>query len=437
MPSPRRPLARLRALDTRLAAGELPRSLAVLLVGLLVIQGAVVLDRTAGDAPAPAVDPAPVALPGPGTAAPSPTASPTTTTAPSAAVGSAAPAAPRAAGPEDAATAPAAGLVPPDPDPSASTPGPTPAPTQDAASAPRSTTTAQQAPPRAPQDPARARFEQRFPAHAAADQDAAVPASSRWAVLIGVNEHQGRTRDNVASRQDAEDLAAHLVSLGWREDHVLVLTDLAATRENIVQALRWLARNTTPDSVVVVHYSGHTKQWPGRDVDGDGEVTDEGLWPSDNRFVTDRELAELLGDVRAARMWVNVAACEAAGLADPGLVRPGRVLTFSSREDEKSYEDPERGNSVWGYFVIEEALRGGFGDRDGDRVVTVEEAFAFAAPRAVTRTERQSRGAQHPVMIDRLDGAFDLRVPAPPRPRPEPSPSERCSFVVCPPDRRS
>ncbi len=296
--------------------------------------------------------------------------------------------------------------------------------------------TAQQAPPPPPRDPARERFERRFPQHARAVEDPDRPDTTRWAVLIGVNEHLGATRDNVASRQDAEDLAAHLRTLGWRDDHVLVLTDLEATREHIVEAFRWLARSTTDGSVVVVHYSGHTKQWPGRDVDGDGEVTDEGLWPADNRFITDGEVATLLGAVRAAAMWIDVAACEAAGLADPALILPGRVLTLSSAEDEKSYEDPERGNSVWGYVVIEEALREGFGDRDGDRVVTVEEAFAFAAPRAVERTSRQPRGAQHPVMVDRLDGGLDLRVPAPPRPEPDPSPRPSCPLVICPPGPR-
>lgn len=278
--------------------------------------------------------------------------------------------------------------------------------------------------------PEQRRFEAAFPAHAAARQDPADPSTTRWAVLVGVNEHQGRTRDNVGSRQDAEDLAAHLLSLGWREDHVLVLADHAATREGIEQALRWLARKTDGHSVSIVHYSGHTRQWR-QDIDGDGERMDEGLWPSDNRFITDRRFVELVGGVDG-RLWVNIAACEAAGLGDPGLARDGRILTFSSREDQKSYEDPSVDNSVWGFFLIDEALRAGFGDADGDGDVTVQEAFEFAAPRAARRTSRQAHGPQNPVVDDRAGGGFSLRLPAPRDAQEEPSPEpRRCGLPVC------
>lgn len=103
-----------------------------------------------------------------------------------------------------------------------------------------------------------------------------------------------------------------------------------------------------------MHYSGHSKKWRG-DVDGDGENLDEGLWPYDHGFITDRRLVTLLDGVDG-RLWVNLAACEAEGLADPGLARSGRIITMTSREDEKSYEDPSVGNSVWGWFLIDEAF---------------------------------------------------------------------------------
>ena len=277
--------------------------------------------------------------------------------------------------------------------------------------------------------PARRRFAQRHPAQEAAVQDPARPDTTRWALLIGINQYEGRTHDNVASRQDAEDLAHLLSSLGWRADHVLLLTDGDATREQIVEGLAWLARKTDGSSVAVVSYSGHVKQWPGGDVDGDGEASDEALWPSDNRFITDREFVDRLASVHAGRLWVNVGGCEAAGLADPGIRQPGRVLTFSSREVEKSYEDPSVGNSVWGRFLIDDALAAGHGDTDGDGTVTVEEAFAFAAPRATKRTSSQPRGPQHPVLVDDAPDGFSLAIPAPtaqasaaPSPTPSPTP---------------
>lgn len=289
------------------------------------------------------------------------------------------------------------------------------------------TTTSIAASAEARHDPARQRFERAYPSHAAASQDPSDAASTRWAVIIGINDHQGRTRDNIGSRQDAEDLARHLLELGWRRDHVLVLTDGAATREGIEQGLAWLSRKTDRRSVSVVHYSGHTKQWH-HDIDGDGEVVDEGLWPSDNRFITDRRFAQLVDGV-AGRSWVNIAACEAAGLADRGLARNGRVLTLSSREDEKSYEDPSVGNSVWGYFLIDEALAAGWADQDDDGDVTVQEAFSFAAPRATKRTSKQARGPQRPVLVDHTGGSFSLALPQPPPERSEDDAT--CDLPLC------
>ena len=271
-------------------------------------------------------------------------------------------------------------------------------------------------------DTPRARFASRFPAHDAAGQDLADPASTRWAVLIGINEHTG-VRDNYGSRQDAESLYAHLMELGWQADHVLLLTDRLATREAIIESIHWLARKTTEDSVAAFSYAGHAKQWPGQDVDGDGEVTDEGLWPTDSRFVTDRELADLMGAVTAGRMWLNFMGCQAAGLIDAGLVRDGRVVTVSSAEDEKSYEDPSVGHSVWGWNLTVQGLRHGLADANEDGEVTVQEAATFAIPRAARRTQNQRpHGPQNGEMVDHSGGALSLAVPAPPPP-PEPQPA--------------
>ncbi|MBW3576514.1 MAG: caspase family protein [Actinobacteria bacterium] len=335
-----------------------------------------------------------------------------------------------------------AAAAPPAEEPAAVEPPVEPAPVAEAAAEPAvetglvaidpgATASGSSAPPRSSRpaqpppasDAGRSRFAARFAPHEQAVQDPRDPATTRWAVLIGINDYEGRTRDNVGSRQDAEDLHAHLRALGWRDDHIVLLTDRVATRENIEQAIAWLARKTDGSSVAVFHFSGHTKQWRGRDVDGDGEVPDEALWPADNRHIVDSELVARLAHVSAGRLWIDIGACEAAGYADPGMRRAGRVLTFSSAEPEKSYEDPSVGNSVWGYFLIEGGMRGRGGDANGDGDVTVQEAFAYAAPRSANRTVRGSHGSQHPQMLDDA-GTFSLRIPAPPPPPQEPPRAE-------------
>ncbi|MFP5321298.1 MAG: caspase family protein [Acidimicrobiia bacterium] len=275
----------------------------------------------------------------------------------------------------------------------------------------------------APAPPRGSTFADRHPAQAAATQDPADPATTRWALLIGINDHMGRVSDNIGSRQDAEDLRAHLLASGWRDDHILLLTDRAATRTAIVEGLRWLADKTDPSSTAVFHYSGHSKKWYGQDHDGDGEITDEGLWPTDDRFIPDSELVRLLDPLDASTAWISFATCNAAGFADHGLARPGRVLTFSSGEHQKSYEHPSWDNSVWGFLMIDQAMRAGAGDADGDGRVSVEEAWTWARPQASHTTSRQRHGPQDAVIVDDLDGELHLAVPGAPAPAPSPSPA--------------
>lgn len=243
-----------------------------------------------------------------------------------------------------------------------------------------------------------------------------------WALIVGINDYAGSTRDNIGSYQDAVALREYLLRLGWRADHILLLANRAATRSRIVQGLQWLASKTDPDSIAVFHYSGHERPYS-TDVDGDGEARDVALWAADNRLLVDGDLGALLGDVPARRMWLNFAVCRAGGFDDAGTVKPGRIITYSSPESELSYEDPSVGHSVFGYYSIVEGMRSRYADANGDGVTTVQEAFSYARPRVVERTNAR----QHPVMVDRSGSSFSLVPPSrrpsddPPAPEPEPS----------------
>ncbi|HVL99008.1 MAG TPA: caspase family protein [Egibacteraceae bacterium] len=240
-------------------------------------------------------------------------------------------------------------------------------------------------------------FASEFPAHAAARQRADVPSSYHWAVIVGVNDYLGRTSNTVGSVGDALVLRDTLYGRGWRGDQVLTLTDHAATHDRVVRAIEWLIRSTDERSTVVFSFSGHMRHNSG--------VT--ALWPADNRFIWAGDLGRMLGAVRADRLWVSLQGCHAAGLAAPGLQGGNRVVTYASGVHEKAYEDPARGQSVMGHFLLAEGLRGGLGDREagnGDGRSSVQEAFAWAAPRATSRTHGQSHGPQRPVIADGLGG---------------------------------
>jgi caspase domain-containing protein len=268
---------------------------------------------------------------------------------------------------------------------------------------------------------------QAYPHQSRATQDPRDPATFYWALLIGINDYASPTRDNVGSRQDAQSLYDFLTHHRWHSDHIMLMTDRTATASHVLSAIRWLAGKTDTRSIVVFLYAGHGVRLR-NNADYDHEKQDVALWLSDNKLIIDGTLGKELGRVRAARMWIDFATCRAGGFDDPGMVKPGRVITYSSPQREYSYEDPNLHHSVFGYYVIVQAIGGVYGDQNHDGEVSVEEAFYWARDRVVTYTS----GRQHPFIRDSLKGEFDLEAPPKPRPSPPPSPQPTCLLVCLP-----
>lgn len=231
------------------------------------------------------------------------------------------------------------------------------------------------------------------------------PSSFGWALIIAINDYAGGTRDNIGSYQDGVALRGHLLSNGWMPDHVLLVGNRRATLPMVRRSLQWLASKTDDRSTVVFHYSGHEKPMRGN-PDGDRERRDVALWLSDNRLMSDGELGRAMGQVRADRMWINMAVCRAGGFNDAGMSGHGRVITYSSPERELSYEDPRTRHSVFGFYTIVQGMREGAADLDGDGLVAVEEAFNYADPLVSERTGYN----QHPVIVDDYSGDFHIRL---------------------------
>ena len=277
-------------------------------------------------------------------------------------------------------------------------------------------------------------FREKYPAQSSASHDPSVPATNYWALLIGINDYAGSTRDNVGSYQDARDLRKHLLALGWRSDHIVLIANRDATASRIIQGIRWLASKTSSSSVVVFHYSGHERPKT-TSSDGDNERRDVALWVADNRLIIDGILGREMNKVRAAKMWIDLAVCRAGGFSDAGMIKSGRVLTFSSPESELSMEDPDVHHSVFGWYLIMEGMRQKLGDLNGDGQVTVEEAYRYARPHVVSRTG----GEQHPMITDKLSGSLYLKPPqpAPPPPPPDSGTSNPdCGLLFCDVPRR-
>jgi len=256
----------------------------------------------------------------------------------------------------------------------------------------------------------------------AASATPAAPAGDRWALVIGVDRFQGATRPNFGAVADASNFRQALLKAGWANDHIRVLTDGGARAADIRDGLQWLVDRSGPSSLSVMHYSGHVKQ----------VGSTEYLWPNDNRFIADTELAGSIRQLRG-RAWVDISGCEAAGF-DEGISSPNRLFTASSRANEKSYEYPDLRQSVFSSLLVNKALLQGQGDANGDGRVSVQEAFAFAAPQAPQITAGQRQGPQHPVIAGGDGSPLFLdqtSIVPPPGPAPTPALAKTCLLFLC------
>ena len=247
---------------------------------------------------------------------------------------------------------------------------------------------------------------------------AAPPAAAeRWALIVGVDRFQGATRPNYGAVNDAANVRQALLKAGWADDHIRVLTDGGARAADIRTGLQWLVDRSTPNGLSVFHYSGHVKP----------VESTESLWPHDNSFIPDTELARMLRQLKG-QAWVDISGCEAAGF-DEGISAPNRLFTASSRANEKSYEIPDMGQSVFTLLQVKQAMIQGAGDANRDGKGAVQEAFDYAAARAPQITAGQSQGAQHPVMAG-WDGT-PLFLDATAATQAPPVAAKKCFLIFC------
>lgn len=88
----------------------------------------------------------------------------------------------------------------------------------------------------------------------------AKPVADKWALVVGISNFKDPTMDLKYAAKDATDFRNFLVnSEHFKPDHVMLLTDAAATREQILSKLgeSWLGKLAKKDDLVVVYVSSH------------------------------------------------------------------------------------------------------------------------------------------------------------------------------------
>jgi uncharacterized caspase-like protein len=216
------------------------------------------------------------------------------------------------------------------------------------------------------------------------------PIKDKWALVIGISNFQHKEYNLGYAAKDAKDFYNYLIKdAHFKPDHVLLLLDENATKQNIISAFgsRFLPAVAEPDDLVVVFLSTHgtpkTEDQGGRNyiVAHDTDIKD--------LYATGVDMDEVLHRVKEAvksdRALIVMDACYSGG-GVPGAKGMGREANFdanqiaqgfghlvmsSSSPNERSWESRTTPNGVFTKYLLE-ALR-----QDGGNV-DIKKAFSVA-----------------------------------------------------------
>jgi hypothetical protein len=257
----------------------------------------------------------------------------------------------------------------------------------------------------------------------------------KHALIIGIGQFQDRRiRQLQFAAKDAEDLADALRDPRWGSfppEDITVLTDAAATRNNILDALQKLLLTVQEEDLVLLFVSSHGSA---------GEEREQGLaglghiitWDTDadriyHNALEFKDFKDKVALLKARRKVLLLDTCFSGQLkegqrslvveggisaeqAQLFLSGEGTYVITSSSARERSWESDKLHNGVFTHFLIE-ALKQG---KDGTPP-TIRQVFGYLAPRVRDAVAREKTAAQNPQMFPR-DAAEDLRIGAAPHP---------------------
>ncbi len=234
-----------------------------------------------------------------------------------------------------------------------------------------------------------------------------------WAVVVGVGKYTTMPSLKFTD-DDAFRFYSHLKSPeggAVPDDQIEILVDEAATRNNILKAMRTLFLKADENDVVLFYFSGHGLEGCFLPVDFDGY----------NNKLRHEEIRQILKQSKAKHKLCIADACHsgtldysgplaAKGPAPVSLNRfyqafeesdGGIALLMSSKPEELSLEDHGLRQGVFTYYLLQ-GMKGA-ADTNGDYIITIKELYnyVYAKVRAYTA------GVQTPV----LTGDYDDSMP--------------------------
>jgi len=245
----------------------------------------------------------------------------------------------------------------------------------------------------------------------------------KWAVLIGIADYQGRRNDLWHTDEDAKDMETVLSSLyGFQEDHMKILLNREATVQAILDAIDWLdAQEKSTDDIVVFFFSGHGYSSPEDEWENTDDIyefeesdnVDEFIVSYDLWAYADGFLAQKFAAFDSDNVFLWFGSCHSGGMEDIAYAPSfSGVICTACLEDQYGFDVYRFGNTLFGEYYIDQGILKGLGDGHGpygadDGVVTVEEAFYYAAPLVAAWAEQNTDYSSEPQIFD-TDPATDF-----------------------------
>ncbi len=231
-----------------------------------------------------------------------------------------------------------------------------------------------------------------------------------WAVIIGVSSYNHMPTLRYTD-DDAYRMYAFLKSPeggALTDDQIRILIDEDATRDKILGAMAEVFGKAGENDLVMVYFSGHGVPGAFLPIDFDGY----------NNKIQHEEINRILEGSPAKYKLCIADACHSGSLLamaeKSGTVRnvladyyktlaqaePGTALIMSSKSDETSLESSGLRQGVFTHFLIR-GLKGE-ADKDGNKIVTVQELFDYVDENVRTYTKNR----QSPM----IQGEFDKNM---------------------------
>ena len=245
--------------------------------------------------------------------------------------------------------------------------------------------------------------------------DAAV--GSKWALCVGISSFQDPTINLKYAAKDATDFSNFLVAKGnFPADHVRLLTDENASRENILGELgeKWLGHKVKKDDLVVIYISSHGSQSMQQANNTNFLVAyDTNKDALLSSGIPMQWLTQIIKEqVPSDRILLVLDVCHSGSVVDgeKGLVRhddvdvaklapiAGQIVVCSSSSDQVSWESKEYPNSVFTRRLIQ-AL-----DSQGTST-TLTDAYKLMKAKVEEEVLRDRQTMQNPAIKQSFQGS--------------------------------